>query len=138
MASSILPRISQVFAGSARAATRVAAADSTVHVRMTMNNIHVTVSNVEGATVSRSSGGILGFKHRARADPDSAQEIAERASQKAVEAGHKRAHVHFRGPSRARGQILLGIVSGGLQVADVKDVTPIPTNGCRPRHARRL
>lgn len=140
--ASVVPRITQALAGpvsrAARGAPVVRVADSTVHVQMTMNNIHITVSDVEGATVSRATGGMLGFKHRTRAEPDAAKVIAEQAASKAVQHGHQVAHVHFRGPSKARGQILLGVVSGGLQVADVRDVTPIPTNGCRPKHARRL
>jgi small subunit ribosomal protein S11 len=137
---SAVPRISAAFAGTAARVANavVAAADSTVHVRMTMNNIHVTVSNMEGGTVTRASGGMLGFKHRTRSTPEAAKVIAEQAAQKAVAAGHKLSHVHFRGPSRARGQILLGVVSGGLRVSTVRDVTPLPTNGVRPRAARRL
>ena len=112
--------------------------DSKVHVRMTMNNIHITVSNIEGSPISKSTGGMAGFKHRARASPAAAQRIAQNAASGAVSAGYKNSHVLFRGPSAARGQVLLGLASGGLTIYDIKDVTPLPTNGCRPKHARRL
>ena len=113
-------------------------ADSTVTVTATMNNIHVVVSNVDGQIVSKFSGGMCGHKHRQRTSPLAAVEIGEKAAKKAFDAGHRIAHVHVKGPSRGRGQILRGIANGGLKIMDIRDVTPMPTNGCRPKHARRL
>lgn len=140
-AAGALPRIAAAFAAAPRRAPTRAVArplDSTVHVRSTMNNVHVTISNVEGGTVSRASGGMLGFKHRKRAKPAAARAVATRAAEAAVAAGHRAAAVHFRGPSRARGQVLFGMRAAGLAVVAIRDVTPVPTNGCRPKAARRL
>ena len=71
-----------------------------------MNNIHVVVSNVEGQVVSKCSGGMIGLKHRARATPLAGVEIARKAAEKAVALGFSLAHVHLKGPSKGRGQIL--------------------------------
>jgi small subunit ribosomal protein S11 len=103
-----------------------------------MNNIVVSVSTLDGNVVSRCSGGVLGLRHRARASPAAGTDIARAAAQKAFERGFRVAHVHLKGPSRARGQVLRGLQAGGLKVADIRDVTPVPTNGCRPKAARRL
>lgn len=113
-------------------------ADSTVTVTATLNNIHVVVSNIDGQIVSKFSGGMVGQKHRQRTNPSAAAEIGEKAAKKAYDAGHRIAHVHVKGPSRSRGVILRGITVGGLKVLDIRDITPQPTNGCRPKHARRL
>lgn len=143
MAAAAATRLTQAFAGTTRMAAQQAAraaavADSVVHVSCTMNNVHVTVSDLEGQVVARASGGMLGHKHRARATPQAASEVAQQAAAKAVAAGHQAAHVQLKGPSRGRGQILRGIMGAGMRVLDIRDVTPIPTNGCRPPHARRL
>ncbi len=67
-----------------------------------------------------------------------AKDIALKAVSAATQAGYKVAHVEMKGPSRGRSQVLRGIINGGMRVADIRDVTPIPTSGCRPKHARRL
>ena len=141
--ASVMTRLSAAFAGTSRAAASsqlraASAADGTVHGACTMNNIMCTVSDLEGRVVARSSGGMVGLKHRARATPQAGSSIANQAAVKAVSAGHKVVHVELRGPSRGRGQILRGILNAGLRVADIRDVTPLPTNGCRPPASRRL
>ena len=112
--------------------------DSVVHVTCTMNNIHACISNLDGQVISKASGGLLGFKHRERASADAAKSIGETISKKAVEAGYRLAHVKVSGPSRGRSSMLRGLVTGGLRIADIRDVTPMPTNGCRPPAMRRL
>lgn len=137
--AAIASKISNTFAGTQRNVLSAAnAADTIVRVSSTMNNIYVTVSDIEGRVVSRASGGMLGLKHRQRATPQAGQAVAEQAVNKAVAAGHKVASVEMKGPSRGRGQILRGIMNGGLRVISIRDTTPIPTNGCRPPAARRL
>lgn len=140
MAANLAGRISSVFAGASRAAAASAAAtaDSIVHVNCTLNNIHVTVSNLEGHVVSRCSGGMIGFKHRQRANPLAAKDIAQKAVSAATQAGYRVAHIEMKGPSRGRSQVLRGILGAGMRVVDIRDVTPIPTSGCRPKSARRL
>lgn len=133
-----------------------------------MNNVHCVVSDIEGQVVSKCSGGMVGLKHRARAAPLAGIEISRKAVEKAVARGFSLAHVRLKGPSRGRGQLLQaspprcllpfhhsstrarvlcpwpgflcvqGIAAAGMRVADIRDVTPYPTNGCRPPSARRL
>jgi len=127
--------------GSVAAAAAAAAArqpDATVMIRTTMNNIHACVSNLEGDVVARSSGGLAGFKHRQRASGAAAKDIGVAIAKKAAETGHRIVHVHMKGPARGRAQVLRGIQEGGLRVYDIKDVTALPTGGCRPPAMRRL
>lgn len=125
-------------AASAAAAAAARAPDSVVVVNSTLNNIHACVSNLDGQVISKSSGGILGLKHRQRATPEAARDIGEAISKKAYEAGYRVAHVELKGPSKGRSMVLRGILAGGLSVYDIRDVTPLPTNGCRPKAMRRL
>jgi len=113
-------------------------ADSTITVTATMNNVHVVVSNVDGQIVSKCSGGMCGHKHRQRSSPAAAVDVGEKAAKKAYDAGHRVAHLHVKGPSRGRGSVLRGLANGGLKICDIRDITPQPTNGCRPKAARRL
>jgi small subunit ribosomal protein S11 len=113
-------------------------ADSTITVTSTMNNVHVVVSNVDGQVVSKFSGGMVGQKHRQRAGPVAAEAAGLQASKKAYEAGHRVSHLHLKGPSRSRGMVMRGISGGGLRICDIRDITPQPTNGCRPKATRRL
>jgi small subunit ribosomal protein S11 len=115
-----------------------ASADAVILIASTSNNIHATVSDLSGRVVARSSGGMLGYKHRARAAPQVGGEVAAQAAEKAFAAGHRAAHLHLKGPSRGRGQLLRGIVKTGIVLVDVRDVTPVPTPGTRPPAARRL
>jgi small subunit ribosomal protein S11 len=114
------------------------AADAVGLVSSTSNNVFVTVSDLAGRVVSRATGGMLGYKHRARASPQAGSEVAAQAAAKAVAAGHRAAHLRLQGPSRGRGQVLRGIVKAGLALVDIRDVTPVPTPGTRPPAARRL
>jgi small subunit ribosomal protein S11 len=123
---------------SVAAAASATGPDSIIVVKCTMNNIHVVISNIEGEVVSKCSGGVLGLKHRARASPLAGLEIAKKAASTAVSKGYALSHVEMKGPSRGRGQVLQGIAAAGLRVFDIRDVTPVPTNGCRPPSVRRL
>lgn len=143
-ATALRARVSSIMAAAMKPASAAAAAaaakapDSVVLINCTMNNIHVCVSNLDGAVIAKCSGGVLGYKHRLRTSPLAAKEMGENVAKKAIDQGFRMAHVHMKGPSRNRSQVLRGILGAGLSVYDVKDVTPIPTNGCRPPHARRL
>lgn len=112
--------------------------DSIVIVNATMNNIHACVSNIDGQVVSKCSGGILGLKHRERATPEAARDIGENIAKRAYELGYRMSHVRLKGPSKGRSMVLRGLLAGGLNVWDIKDITPMPTNGCRPKSMRRL
>ena len=125
-------------ASSSSSSTSSSQVDSVVHVNCTMNNIVVSVSTLDGEVISRCSGGMIGLKHRARASASAATDIARNAAQKAVEKGFKVTEVRLKGPSRSRGQILRGIQGAGMKISEIRDMTPMPTNGCRPPAARRL
>ena len=113
-------------------------ADSVVRVQSSRNNMHISVSDLEGRVISRSSGGMVGRKHRERATPEAAQAAAEQAVAKAVAKGFKMSHLEMKGSSSGRGQILRGILLAGLNIKSVRDTTPVPTPGVRPPAARRL
>jgi small subunit ribosomal protein S11 len=123
-------------AGGARAA---ATADARVRVAATANNVHVTISDLEGRVVSRASGGmVLASKHRARASPAAGAAAVGAAAAKAYAAGHRLAHLELAGPSRGRGGLLRALADAGIDVADIRDTTPVPMPGTRPPAARRL
>ena len=100
-----------IFAAAARPAAAAAAAlaarapDSVVCVSSTANNIHACVSALGGAVIARTSGGVAGYKHRARASPEAARDIGEALARRAADAGYRLAHVHLKGPSRGRAQV---------------------------------
>ena len=110
----------------------------TVHVNASFNNTHVTVTDDQGNTISWSSAGLMGFKGSRKSTPYAAQMAAEDAGRKAQEHGVKDVYVEVKGPGSGRESALraLGIV--GLNVRSIKDITPIPHNGCRPRKRRRV
>lgn len=135
-------KIPSIMAAAARSGAPVMSVglrpDSVVIVNATMNNIHACVSNLDGQVVSKCSGGILGLKHRERATPEAARDIGENIAKRAYELGYRMSHVHLKGPSKGRSMVLRGLLAGGLNVWDIKDITPMPTNGCRPKSMRRL
>jgi small subunit ribosomal protein S11 len=129
--------LSSAFAAARGAAARHSA-DCVVRINSTMNNVRVTVSDLEGKIISRASGGTVGQKHRLRASPTAAREAAEAAAAKAAAAGFTTSHVELQGASRSRGVVLKGLRDAGLGIVDIRDVTPVPMNGTRPKAARRL
>jgi ribosomal protein S11 len=123
-------------AAAAQAAARTA--DSFITVTSTMNNLHVCVSDIEGQVISKMSGGHLGYKHRARASPEVAQQLGAAIAKRAVQHGFTVAHLRFKGPSGGRTGVIRGLKTNGITILDMKDITMMPTNGCRPKHMRRL
>ena len=141
MASSAAGTFAGLFARTAsRAPARSALplADSYVRVLCTGNNVHVAVSDIEGGLISRSSGGMAGFKARTRASPEAMKAAAGEAARRAVERGYRRAHLELKGPSSGRGELLQGIMGANLAVVDIRDTTAVPTPGVRQKKARRL
>ena len=110
----------------------------TVHVNASFNNTHVTITDDQGNTISWSSAGLMGFKGSRKSTPYAAQMAAEDAGRKAQEHGVRDVYVEIKGPGSGRESALraLGII--GLNVRSIKDITPIPHNGCRPRKRRRV
>ena len=108
------------------------------HVAATFNNTIITISDGQGNTVSWSSAGSLGFKGSRKSTPYAAQVAAEDAGKKAVEHGMRTLEVEVSGPGSGRESALRALQSVGLQVTSIRDVTPIPHNGCRPPKRRRV
>jgi small subunit ribosomal protein S11 len=108
------------------------------HVAATFNNTIITISDVQGNTVSWSSAGSLGFKGSRKSTPYAAQVAAEDAGKKAVEHGMRTLEVEVSGPGSGRESALRALQAIGLQVTSIRDVTPIPHNGCRPPKRRRV
>ncbi|WP_041794674.1 30S ribosomal protein S11 [Pararhodospirillum photometricum] len=108
------------------------------HVSASFNNTMITITDVQGNTISWSSAGAQGFKGSRKSTPYAAQVAAEDAGRKAQEHGMKTLEVMVKGPGSGRESALRALQAVGFQVSAIKDVTPIPHNGCRPRKRRRV
>ena len=109
-----------------------------VHIQATFNNTIVTVSDSEGNTVSWSSAGSLGFRGSRKGTPFAAQQASLTAANKAKEVGLRSVDVKVAGPGSGRESAIRALSTVGLEVKSIKDVTPIPHNGCRPPKKRRV
>lgn len=109
-----------------------------VHIQSTFNNTIVTITDTGGNVVSWSSAGVQGFKGSRKSTPFSAQLAAEDAARKAMEHGMKTVEVYVKGPGPGRESALRALQATGFNVVMIKDVTPIPHNGCRPPKRRRV
>jgi small subunit ribosomal protein S11 len=108
------------------------------HVNATFNNTMVTITDAQGNTIAWSSSGTKGFKGSRKSTPFAAQVAAEDAARKAMEHGMKVLEVEVLGPGSGRESALRALQAAGLQITSIRDVTPIPHNGCRPRKRRRV
>ncbi|NMM46599.1 30S ribosomal protein S11 [Rhodospirillaceae bacterium KN72] len=113
-------------------------ASGIAHVNSTFNNTMITITDVQGNAISWSSAGSKGFKGSRKSTPFAAQMAAEEAGQKAQEHGVKTLEVNVKGPGSGRESALRALQSVGFQITAIRDVTPIPHNGCRPRKRRRV
>ena len=109
-----------------------------VHIRSTFNNTIVTITDTKGNAISWASAGGLGFRGSRKSTPFAAQMAAETASKAAMEHGLKQAEVFVKGPGAGREAAIRALQAAGLEVNLIKDVTPIPHNGCRPPKRRRV
>ena len=109
-----------------------------VHVRATFNNTFVSITDVEGRLVCWSSAGALGFKGSRKGTPFAAQQAALRAANAARDHGMRSVDVRVKGPGAGRESAIRALATAGLEVRNIKDVTPIPHNGCRPPKRRRV
>jgi small subunit ribosomal protein S11 len=112
--------------------------DGIAHVHASFNNTIVTITDAMGNVVSWSSAGIHGFKGSRKSTPFAAQLTAEDAAKKAMEHGMKTVEVYVKGPGAGRESALRALQAAGFTVTMIKDVTPIPHNGCRPPKRRRV
>ena len=110
----------------------------TVHIRATFNNTIVTVTDTAGNAISWASAGELGFKGSRKSTPFAAQSAAETAAKAAMEHGPKSVEVYVKGPGSGRESAIRALETVGLQITLIKDVTPVPHNGCRPPKRRRV
>ena len=108
------------------------------HIQSTFNNTIVTISDTQGNAVSWASAGELGFRGSKKSTPFAAQSAAETAAKAAMEHGMKSVEVYVKGPGQGREAAIRALQSAGLEVTMIKDVTPIPHNGCRPPKRRRV
>lgn len=109
-----------------------------VHIQSTFNNTIVTITDPGGNVVSWSSSGMQGFKGSRKSTPFAAQLAAEDAAKKAMEHGMRNVEVYVKGPGAGRESALRSLQAAGFNVVMIKDVTPIPHNGCRPPKKRRV
>lgn len=113
-------------------------ASGAVHIQSTFNNTMVTITDKSGNTISWASAGGLGFRGSRKSTPFAAQTAAETAAKAAMEHGLKTVEVYVKGPGAGREAAIRALQSAGLEVSLIKDVTPIPHNGCRPPKRRRV
>lgn len=108
------------------------------HIASTFNNTMVTLTDMSGNVISWASAGQLGFRGSRKSTPFAAQEAAEEAANKAKEHGLKTVEVYVKGPGSGREAAIRSLQASGLEVTMIKDITPIPHNGCRPPKRRRV
>ena len=108
------------------------------HVQSPFNNTIITITDLEGRVVSWSSAGAMGFKGSRKGTPFAAQVAGEDTARKAKEHGVRRVEVYVKGPGSGREAAIRSLQAAGLQISIIKDVTPIPHNGCRPPKRRRV
>lgn len=108
------------------------------HVSATFNNTKITITDVQGNAIAWSSAGAQGFKGSRKSTPFAAQVAAEDCARKAMEHGMKNLEVEVKGPGSGRESALRALQAAGFQIASIRDVSPIPHNGCRARKRRRV
>ena len=108
------------------------------HIRSTFNNTIVTIADMTGNVLSWASSGGMGFRGSRKSTPFAAQMAAEQAAKAAMEHGLKKIEVYVKGPGAGREAAIRALQAAGLEVDSIKDVTPIPHNGCRPPKRRRV
>lgn len=112
--------------------------DGVVHIHSTFNNTIITISDQQGSVVAWSSAGAVGFKGSRKGTPFAAQVATEAAARKAADLGMRQVQVFVKGPGSGRESALRSLQAAGFTVSIIKDVTPIPHNGCRPPKRRRV
>lgn len=112
--------------------------NGTAHIQTTFNNTIVTITDLNGGVIAWSSAGSLGFKGSRKGTPFAAQIASETAAKKAMEMGLKQVDVYVKGPGAGRETAIRALQAAGLEITLIKDVTPVPHNGCRPPKRRRV
>ncbi|MDQ2890190.1 MAG: 30S ribosomal protein S11 [Gemmatimonadota bacterium] len=122
----------------AKKAKKIVEAEGLAHVAATFNNTTITITDNRGNTISWSSSGKAGFKGSKKSTPFAATVAGEQAGREAFSAGVRRVNVRVQGPGSGRESAIQALATAGLQVKSIRDVTPIPHNGCRPPKRRRV
>jgi small subunit ribosomal protein S11 len=117
---------------------RIVESEGIAHIQATFNNTLVAISDLAGNIVAWGSAGKSGFKGSKKSTPFAAQIAAENAAKEALNLGVKRVHVRVQGPGSGRESAIQALQAAGLSIRSIKDVTPIPHNGCRPPKRRRV
>ncbi len=113
-------------------------ANGVAHIKATFNNTIVTLTDVYGNVISWASAGRVGFKGSRKSTPFAAQQAAQAAAKEAMNLGLQRVEVQIKGPGSGREAAVRALQAAGLEITAIKDVTPIPHNGCRPPKRRRV
>jgi small subunit ribosomal protein S11 len=108
------------------------------HIKTSFNNTIVTITDLQGNALAWASAGNVGFKGSRKSTPFAAQMAAEQAARRAMEHGMRKVDVYVRGPGSGRDTAVRSLQNTGLEVTGVRDVTPVPHNGCRPKKRRRM
>lgn len=122
----------------ARKRKRQVDAEGVAHIKATFNNTIITISTLTGDTVAWASAGKAGFKGSKKSTPFAATIAAETAGREAAAMGMRRVHVQVQGPGSGRESAIQALQAAGLTIRSIRDVTPIPHNGCRPPKKRRV
>ena len=109
-----------------------------VHIHATFNNTLITITDTDGATICRDSGGTVGFKGSRKSTPFAAQRAGEKCANMAKRHGVREVEIRVNGPGSGRESAVSAMQSAGLRISSIEDVTPIPHNGCRPPKRRRV
>jgi small subunit ribosomal protein S11 len=125
-------------APSRRKKTKRTVSEGVAHIKATFNNTMITITDPQGNVISWASAGQAGFKGSRKGTPFAAQQAADRAARTAIDMGMRSVSVLVRGPGAGRESAVRALGSAGFQVLAIRDVTPIPHNGCRPPKKRRV
>ncbi len=125
-------------ASAAKRGKRVVESEGIAHISATFNNLLITITDTKGNTLVWGSAGKAGFKGSKKSTPFAATVAAENAGREAMNLGVRRLHVRVQGPGSGRESAIQALASVGLKVVSIRDVTPIPHNGCRPPKKRRV
>ncbi|MEA1979708.1 MAG: 30S ribosomal protein S11 [candidate division Zixibacteria bacterium] len=124
--------------GRTKKKSRKVESNGMVHIKSTFNNTIITISDSYGNTVSWGSAGKVGFKGSKKSTPFAAQQAATTAAKEAMDMGLRRVEVEVKGPGSGREAAIRSLSAAGLEISVIRDVTPIPHNGCRPPKRRRV
>ena len=122
----------------AKRAKKVVESEGIAHITATFNNTLITISDIKGNAITWGSAGKSGFKGSKKSTSFAATVAAEQCGREAVNLGVKRVHVRVQGPGSGRESAIQALASAGLRILSIRDVTPIPHNGCRPPKKRRV